>query len=310
MSDANSGSTSKANPQTPEVRTLFECVVNVSEGRDHATIDALASEGDPTTIDVHSDPHHNRTVLTLAGSREILGGAIRRIAALAVERIDIRVHSGAHPRLGALDVVPFVDLSELAWSGPSPSPASPPVPGTGACEQRDEFARWASERLGLPCFLYGDERSLPEVRRSAWRSLDPDVGPSHPHPTAGAAAVGCRPILVAYNLWLERPDLGAARAVAAVIRSPRVRALGLAVGSHVQVSCNLLRPFEFGPGRVYDAVEQHLPVARAELVGLIPRAVLHAEAMSRWEQLALSEESTIEARLSQAGLDGGRFATD
>jgi hypothetical protein len=111
-------------------------------------------------------------------------------------------------------------------------------------------------------------------------------------------------------LWLERPDLGAARAVAAVIRSPRVRALGLAVGSHVQVSCNLLQPFAFGPGQVYDAVAAKTAVARAELVGLIPRAVVHYEERSRWDHLALAEETTIEARLEQAGLDGGRFATD
>ena len=281
--------------------TIFECVVNVSEGRDLTTIDALASEGGRTTVDVHTDADHNRSVLTLAGRRDVLEAAVRRVAAAAVARIDIRAHSGAHPRLGAVDVVPFVDLSELA---------ARPHHGTDATGLRDSFARWASETLDLPCFLYGNERSLPELRRNAWQTLEPDVGPPRPHPSAGAAAVGSRPVLVAYNLWLKDPDLAAARRVAAEIRSPTVRTLGLAVGSHVQVSCNLIAPFVVGPGMVYDEVVRRMPVERAELVGLVPRAVVHAERRSRWEELALSEDETIEARLEKAGLDGGRFSAD
>ncbi len=278
--------------------TIFECVINVSEGRDMTTIDSLTSEGAPATIDVHTDADHNRSVLTLAGGKDDLEAAVRRVAAAAVARIDIRTHSGAHPRLGALDVVPFVDLSELAGR---------PNHTDGSSGLRDGFAQWASETLGLPCFAYGAERSLPEVRRNAWRSLDPDYGPVRPHPSAGATAVGSRPILVAYNLWLKEPDLAAARRVAAELRSPTVRTLGLAVGSHVQVSCNLIAPFAVGPGMVYDEVMRSIPVERAELVGLVPRAVLHAESRTRWEQLALSEGKTIEARLKKAGLDGGRF---
>ena len=277
---------------------IFECVINVSEGRDMTTIASLAREGAPTTIDVHTDADHHRSVLTLAGRRDVLEAAVRRVAAAAVAHIDIRAHSGAHPRLGAVDVVPFVDLSELAGR---------PTHGDDSIGLRDSFARWTSETLDLPCFLYGNERSLPEVRRNAWQTLDPDVGPPRPHPSAGAAAVGSRPVLVAYNLWLKDPDLAAARRVAAEIRSPTVRTLGLAVGSHVQVSCNLIAPFVVGPGVVYDEVARRVPVERAELVGLVPWAVLHAERRTRWVQLALSEGETIEARLEKAGLDGGRF---
>ena len=278
--------------------TIFECVINVSEGRDMTTIDSLTIEGAPAIIDVQSDSDHNRSVLTLAGCKDDLQAAVRRVAEAAVAKIDIRTHSGAHPRLGALDVVPFVDLSELTGRQNHADVTT---------AMRDSFAWWASKSLGLPCFVYGDERSLPEVRRNAWRSLDPDYGPVRPHPSAGAAAVGSRPVLVAYNLWLTDPDLAAARRVAAEVRSPAVRTLGLAVGSHVQVSCNLIAPFAVGPGMVYDQVAWRMPVERAELVGLVPRAVLHAERRTRWEQLALSEGVTIEARLEKAGLDGGRF---
>ncbi len=135
----------------------------------------------------------------------------------------------------------------------------------------------------------------------------PAAGPAVPHPTAGAAAVGARPILLAYNLWLAEPDLAAARAVAGAIRGPGIRALGLAVGASVQVSCNLIAPWVVGPGAAFDAVASRAAVARAELVGLAPRAILDAEPRHRWPELDLDPSKTIEARLEQAGLDGGRF---
>ena len=120
---------------------------------------------------------------------------------------------------------------------------------------RDRFAAWAGDALGLPCFVYGPERSLPDLRRQAWRDLAPATGPAVAHPTAGAAAVGARPVLVAYNLWLagdqdyrETGDLlGMARQFAATIRGPGIRALGLLVGDRVQVSCNLTEPWNVGP---------------------------------------------------------------
>ena len=116
-------------------------------------------------------------------------------------------------------------------------------------------------------------------------------------------------MLVAYNLWLVTPDLGAARRVAAALRGPQLRCLGLAVGDAVQVSCNLIAPLALGPAAVFDAVARHLPIARAELVGLVPAAVLEGIPQARWPELGLSLETTIEARLEQAGLDGGRFGS-
>jgi glutamate formiminotransferase len=166
---------------------------------------------------------------------------------------------------------------------------------------RDAYARWAADTLGLPCFLYGPERSLPEIRRRAFSDLPPDLGPPTPHPTAGAVAVGARPVLVAYNLWLARADLDLARSIARRLRSPQVRALGLAVGDRVQVSMNLVEPLAVGPAQVYDRVAAQTAVARAELVGLVPRAVLDAVDPARWPELDLDPARTIEERLAARG---------
>jgi hypothetical protein len=109
-------------------------------------------------------------------------------------------------------------------------------------------------------------------------------------------------VLVAYNLWLAEPDLERARQVASALRGPGLRTLGVRVGSHVQVSCNLVDPWRVGPGAAFDAVAGQVPVARAELVGLLPASVLAAEPAHRWPELGLHPSATIEARLEQAGL--------
>jgi glutamate formiminotransferase/glutamate formiminotransferase/formiminotetrahydrofolate cyclodeaminase len=262
---------------------VLECVVNVSEGRDGPALEAITSAPGAALLDLHRDPHHNRAVLTLAGAN--LDAAVRRVARTTIEQLDLRVHTGVHPRIGVLDVVPFVPLHGSSIAD--------------ALSARDEFAVWAGETLELPCFVYGPERSLPDVRREAFRSLSPAQGPPQPHPTAGACAVGARMPLVAYNLWLRGTDIEAARRLAAGLRSENVRALGLAVGNHVQVSMNLLSPVEVGPAAVYDAIAATgALIDRAELVGLVPRTVLDATPRGRWAQLDLGEERTIEARLA------------
>ena len=232
-------------------------------------------------------------MFTLAGPGSALIEVATAFATAVVRRIDLRHHQGAHPRFGALDVVPWVALSDWPLQ---------PAPIDLAVERRDEFARWAGTALDLPCFLYGPERSLPEVRRTAWSSSWPDQGPRTPHPTAGAAAVGARPPLVAYNLWLAAADLARARAIAAGLRGPSVRALGLAAGDRVQVSCNLIDPQRVGPAAVFDAVASQAAIDRAELVGLLPAAVLDATPSHRWSELDLARSRTIEARLEEAGL--------
>lgn len=258
---------------------MLECIVNISEGRDRSVVDALARATGPQLLDLHTDAHHNRSVWTLVGEE-----APRRLTRAAVERLDLRAHDGVHPRIGVVDVVPFV---ALAGSDEGDARAA-----------RDRFCRWAGSELGLPCFAYGPERTLPEVRRRAFDGLLPTSGPTGPHPTAGATAVGARGLLVAYNLWLVQPDLDRARAIAQELRGPAVRALGLAVGDEVQVSLNLVRPAQVGPGWAWDTVAAQAQVARAELVGLVPEAVLRAEPEARWEQLDLAVDRTIEARLA------------
>jgi glutamate formiminotransferase len=270
---------------------VLECVVNLSEGRRPDVVSGLAAHGGPFVLDVHRDEHHNRSVVTLAGPIDDLTEAVRSLAGAAVRDLDIRGHEGVHPRIGVLDVVPWVSLK--------------PGSVSASTAARDAFAVWAGEKLGLPCFLYGSERSLPEVRREAWKTLAPATGPPFPHPTAGATAVGARPALVAYNLWLADPDLAVARRVAVALRGPRVRTLGLQVGGSVQVSCNLIDPWAVGPAAVFDAVAAQSAVARAELVGLLPARVLAAIPEDRWPELGLDRSQTIEARLEQAGLDGG-----
>ena len=259
---------------------MLECVVNVSEGRDADVLADLRQAAGDALLDLHTDPHHHRSVLTLIGE-----DAPRAVTRVAVASIDLREHAGAHPRFGSVDVVPFVALE-----GSSPA---------DSLRARDDFATWAGSELELPAFLYGPERTLPEVRRRAFAELAPDHGPGAPHPTAGAVAVGSRPPLVAYNVWLAEDDLGLARQVASEVRSPAVRALGLQVGDRVQVSMNLVRPGEVGPAEAYDAVARRAAVAGAELVGLVPEAVLGRVPTHRWAELDLGEERTIEARAAR-----------
>ena len=274
---------------------MLECVINVSEGRDTSLIHEIGAAAGASLLDLHRDPDHHRSVLTMAGPE--VEEAARRVVRAAVERIDLRRHHGAHPRMGAADVVPFTPLEGSSLED--------------ALLARDGLAGWASDELMLPCFLFGPDRSLPDVRRQAFTTLAPDRGPARPHPRAGASAVGARGQLVAYNLWLGAgcsTDL--AKQVAAAIRQPGIRALGLAVGGRAQVSCNLVEPFVSGPDAVFDAVAQRVEIERAELVGLVPARVLDAIRPSRWEMLDLHPSKTIEARLEQAGLDvagrGGR----
>ncbi len=271
---------------------LLECVVNISEGRNASVLDELANACGDDLLDLHRDPHHNRSVFTLVGEQ-----APRSLAAMAVERLDLRTHEGVHPRLGVVDVVPFVALDGDE---------------SAARSARDGFARWADDALALPFFLYGGERSLPDVRRHAFSGLTPDTGPATPHPSAGACAVGARGLLVAYNVWLPGGDLTIAQDVAREVRGTAVRALGLAVGQRVQVSLNLVTPDEVGPAEAFDRVRE-LATSRgsrvegAELVGLVPAQVLNAIPRARWEELDLSDDRTIEARLArrQQGRENG-----
>jgi glutamate formiminotransferase/glutamate formiminotransferase/formiminotetrahydrofolate cyclodeaminase len=246
-------------------------------------------------LDVHSDADHHRSVFTLAGPQRALADALLRGARVAVESIDVLerasgdpAQAGAHPHVGALDVVPLVYLDADAR-------------GAACAEALVVGERIASE-LGVPVFLYGElagerpGRSRAELRRGGVARLAqrmaadgpgedamrPDFGPQAPHVSAGATLVAAREPLVAFNLQLQAPaTLSDARRIAALIREdgeqglPGLRAIGVELaGEAVQVSMNVERPLELSLGEVAGAVAAQAPVARAELVGLAPRAAL------------------------------------
>ncbi len=279
---------------------MLECVPNVSEGRDVTTLDAFAVACGGSLLDVHRDPDHHRAVFTLAGpgarDAEV---AVRALARAVVERIDLEHHDGVHPRLGALDVVPFVALA-----GSAPAVAR---------DAARSFGEWAAAELGTPVFFYGDAddhlRTLPSVRSSAFRTRAPDITPTRARAGVGAVAVGARPVLVAVNCELDRDDVALARRIAGTVRErdgglPGVRALGLRLPSRgvVQVSMNLVALEHTGVEDACTAVRAHArdagaDVTRVELVGLLPAAELArcSPAFLAWSRL--TPDHTIEARL-------------
>jgi glutamate formiminotransferase / 5-formyltetrahydrofolate cyclo-ligase len=261
-------------------------VPNVSEGRDEALIGRLAGAFavDAVLLDAHSDAVHNRTVFTLAPTAGDLVQALASGARTAVEALDLTEHRGEHPRVGALDVAPVVWLA----SGDRDA----------AHEQALRVAD-AIAVLGVPVFLYGELAAARERQERAffrWGGLDalrtrmaagdlrPDRGPSATHPTAGATLVTARPPLAAFNLELEGASPAAAREIAGSLREsgggiPGVRAIGVALGERTEVSTNVHDPVAVPlaevVARVADLAAGHgARIARAEIVGLVPRAAL------------------------------------
>ena len=287
----------------------LEAVPNFSEGRDRATIDAIgaALSTDARLLDVHSDEDHNRSVFTLVGSEEEVVAALLAGMACARERIDLRRHEGAHPRIGAADVVPVVPIRE------------PDAERARAAAL--ELARRAGEELGLSVFLYADlapglgpsffRRGGPAElqRRIDAGELAPDFGPVRLDERAGGVIVGARPPLIAFNVDLEGDDLEAAREVARTVRErdggfPGVRALGLRLprAGHVQVSLNV-EDWRSSPlHEVVAAVEREATargarVTGAELVGLLPAGAAVAAAGSLLGVAGLDPSHVLELRL-------------
>jgi glutamate formiminotransferase len=271
---------------------LFECVVNVSDGRRLDVLDELGLAAGPALRDRHSDPVHNRSVFTLIEHRTELRRYVRSFIVASMKLLDLRDHEGVHPCFGVLDVVPFVALDSRK--------------AEEAATLRNETASWVADTFDVPVFLYGrlrdgSKRSLPEVRRHAFKSLMPDMGPMKPSAERGASAIGARPVLVAWNLWVRGITLAEGRMIAKALRRPEVRALAFQLPGMVQLSFNLIDPMNVRPSMVYDKVEALLEggvVDHAELVGLIPDAVLQAEDRARWAQLGLADSATIESRLA------------
>jgi glutamate formiminotransferase len=271
---------------------LFECVVNVSDGRRLDVLDELGLAAGPALRDRHSDAVHNRSVFTLIHHRIELRHHVRNFVVATMRLLDLRDHEGVHPCFGVLDVVPFVALDSRK--------------AEEAATLRNETASWVADTFDVPVFLYGrlrdgSKRSLPEVRRHAFHSLMPDMGPMKPSAERGASAIGARPVLVAWNIWVRGIDLSEGRLIAKALRRPEVRALAFQMPDMVQLSFNLIDPANVRPSMVYDKVLGLLDtrvIDHAELVGLIPDVVLRAEDPKRWKQLGLGEDATIESRLS------------
>ena len=270
-------------PATGQDVSVLECIVNVSEGRSTEIVTRLAEVCGDDLLDLHIDPHHNRSVFTLVGE-----AAPRRLAEETWRLVDLSSHDGVHPRIGAVDVVPFVALGN--------------TPSRDAVRARDDFVEWAATEHGIPCFLYGAERTLPAVRSGAFTDLVPDAGPTTPDPRVGAVCVGARDPLVAWNMWLDGTDVEQARRIAAAVRGPHLRTLGLDVGGRTQLSCNLVDPGVVGPADAHRLVSEHAEVTGAELVGLLEARVLAGVPAESWEMLDLAPSRTVEVRLARRAL--------
>ncbi len=266
---------------------MLECVVNISEGNEPSVIAELNRAAGRSLLDTHSDPFHNRSVFTLYGLN-VYRDAFA-LAEKAFELLDLSTHVGVHPRIGILDVVPFVPIGDTGFSE--------------ALEARERFAREISAKFSLPVFLYGPDRTLPHIRREAFKTLEPDFGPPQPHPRYGSVAVGARGLLVAYNLYMVRDDLDEAKLVAKEVRSHCFRTLGLRVGNQVQVSANLVDPLNHGIYEFYTAVSRLSPISRGELVGLAPLKTIDETPKRLWDTLDLNKYKALEIRA--AAMDSG-----
>ena len=289
---------------------LVECVPNFSEGRDGTVLDALRAAvvavPGVRLLDVQADTSHHRAVFTFVAPPEAALEAAFRAMQVATRRIDLTKHQGEHPRMGATDVVPFIPVRDVSM------------------DDCVALARRLAERVGtdlkVPVFLYGrsatrpERERLPDIRKGEFeglqgRDLDPDFGPPRAHATAGATAIGARPFLVAYNIYLATADVQIAKDIAKRIRTssgglPAVQASGFDVGGTAQVSMNLLDIDVTSPAAVFAAVEAEaakrgVAIQKSEVVGLIPeRGILDAGAAAL--KLPDAADHLLEAKIRDA----------
>jgi glutamate formiminotransferase len=297
---------------------LIESVPNVSEGRRLDVVErlciAVTSVAGVHLLDRTSDSSHNRSVLTMAGEADLVSEALERMVAVAINDIDMEKHTGEHPRIGAVDVIPFVPLGDTTLDD--------------CVELARAFGRRIADRFDLPVFLYAaaatrSERvKLADVRRGQYEGLkleigqagrEPDFGRAVMHPSAGAVAVGARPFLIAYNINLASEDVELARRIARRVREsggglPRLQANGFEVREperghplRAQVSMNVL-DFTVTPlWLVWDTVRDEaaadgVELAESELIGLAPMAALLAVA----DRAGADSDAPVEERLAAA----------
>ncbi|PYV57654.1 MAG: glutamate formimidoyltransferase [Acidobacteria bacterium] len=301
--------------------TLVECVPNFSEGRDKAKVDAIvdAMKMDGVfLLDREMDADHNRCVITLAGEREPIQEAAIRGAGKAAELIDLNTHQGAHPRMGAADVVPFIPIEGVS------------IEDCVAMARHVGSEIW--KRFQIPVYLYEAAAATPErqnlenIRRGQFEGIraeiatnparKPDFGDLRVHPTAGATVVGARKFLIAYNVFLNTPDVDIAKKVAKAVRASSggmrfVKGAGFLVRGMAQVSMNLT-DFEQTPiARVFEMVKREAarygaaPVS-SEIVGLIPKKSL--EQAAEWFLQVENFDSLLVLENRLAAVMGGKMA--
>ena len=303
------------------MRTLVECVPNFSEGRDKAKVDAIveAMKMDGVyLLDREMDADHNRCVITLVGEREQIGEAVLRGIGKATELIDLTKHTGAHPRMGATDVVPFI-----------------PIEGV-TVEDCIQLAREVGEqiwkRYQIPVYFYEAAARTPErtnlenIRRGQFEGIrdeiataparKPDVGEARVHPTAGAVVVGARKFLVAYNVFLNTPDVNIAKKIGKAVRFSNgglryVKGMGVPCRGMAQVSMNLTDTDQTPIARVFEYVKREaarygvMPVS-SEIVGLIPKKAL--EDAAEWFLQVENFDSSLILENRLAAVMGGKMA--
>jgi glutamate formiminotransferase len=292
---------------------VIECIPNISEGRRGDVLDACAAAIRATGVhllDVKPDAAHNRTVYSFAGERSAVKAAALALFGEAVKAIDLRHHSGEHPRLGAVDVVPFVPIEGVTMAD--------------CVALAREVGAEVAARFDLPVYLYEDaastpgRRNLEDIRRGEFEGLaakmqqadwKPDFGPARPNPSAGASVVGARMALIAYNINLATNRLDVAKKIAAAIRQSSgglrfVKAMGvdLAERGIVQVSMNLTNYEKTPVFRVFELVKREaarygVSVLESEIVGLIPSAALTATAAWYLQADTFTDGQVLENKL-------------
>ncbi len=296
------------------MRTIIECVPNISEGRDRKSVDEIAAAVRAVPgvrlLDVSSDPSHNRSVLTFVGDAAALRAGVRALFEAALTRVDLRRHAGEHPRMGAVDVVPFIPIRGASMDD--------------CVALSREAGAEIAERFGVPVYLYEESasseprRNLAEIRKGQFEGFAekmrdprwaPDFGPREPHPSAGAVAVGARPFLIAYNINLATTDLAVADRIARAIRHLSggfryVKAMGVALADRgiVQVSINMTNYRKTPLHRVFDCVRSEaarhgVPIVGSEIVGLTPAEALYAAAEHYLRLEGFSAEQVLETKL-------------
>ena len=295
------------------MKKVIECVPNVSEGTDTDKINAIAGvieRPGAKLLNLSSDPNHNRTVITLAGEPQAVAEAAFDVARAAIASIDLTHHQGEHPRMGAVDVIPFIPVSGVTMAE--------------CCAIAEQVGKRIGEELNVPVYLYAESarvpqrRMLPTIREGEFEGFaekikdpawQPDFGPAERHPTAGCVAVGARNFLIAYNVELDTSDVTIANRIAKSMRESsgglmnvQARGIFLADKQRAQVSMNILNFATTPLYRVFELVRMEaarygVGIVKSELIGLAP-AQAFMDVASYYLQLpGLTRDALVETRI-------------